>query len=114
MTSVLETMIYFFFRHSGRTIGHVTMESLLVGTPVLIADTTPWRNLEQAGVGWDLPLNNEQRFADKIHDIAKFSNEDYGIWRNKVRAYARERAADPQTIAANRKLFKEAVETETQ
>lgn len=114
VTSVLENYDLFFLPTLGENYGHVIMESLSVGTPVLIADTTPWRNLEQAGVGWDLPLNNEQRFADKIHDIAKFSNEDYGIWRNKVRAYARERAADPQTIAANRKLFKEAVETETQ
>jgi glycosyltransferase involved in cell wall biosynthesis len=83
------------------------MESLLAGTPVLIADTTPWRGLEQAGVGWDLPLDNEQQFADKIHDAAKFSNEVYRLWRKQAHIYARERAADPEIIASNRRLFLE-------
>jgi glycosyltransferase involved in cell wall biosynthesis len=84
------------------------MESLLAGTPVLIADTTHWRDLEQAGVGWDLPLDNEQQFADKIHDTAQLANEGYRLWRKRVRSYAYKRMVDPEIIAANRRLFTEA------
>jgi glycosyltransferase involved in cell wall biosynthesis len=108
VADVLENHDLFFLPTRGENYGHVIMESLSAGTPVLIANTTPWRDLEQAGVGWDLPLDNEQLFADKIHAAAKFSNEEYGMWKKKVRAYARERAADPEIIAANRRLFKEA------
>lgn len=108
VATVLETHDMFFLPTRGENFGHVIMESLSAGTPVLIADTTPWRDLEQAGVGWDLPLNNEQQFADKIHDAAQFSNEAYRLWRKRVRSYACKRAVDPEIIAANRRLFMEA------
>jgi glycosyltransferase involved in cell wall biosynthesis len=32
------------------------LESLQAGIPVLISDQTPWRGLEEAGVGWDIEL----------------------------------------------------------
>jgi len=99
----------FFLPTRGENYGHVIMESLLAGTPVLIADTTPWCDLEQAGVGWSLPLDNEQQFANKIYDAAQFSNEVYMKWRRQVRAYARQRAVDPEIIACNRRLFSAAL-----
>lgn len=113
VSTVLETHDLFFLPTQGENYGHVIMESLSAGTPVLIADTTPWRNLEQAGVGWDLPLDNEQQFADKIHDAAQFSNEAYSLWRKQVRSYARERAVDPEIITSNRRLFMEAAVEKT-
>jgi len=108
VASVLESHELFFLPTRGENYSHVIMESLSAGTPVLISDATPWRDLEQAGVGWDLPLDNEQQFADKIHDAAQFSNEAYRLWRKQVRFYARERASDPEIIASNRRLFMEA------
>jgi glycosyltransferase involved in cell wall biosynthesis len=108
VTAVLETYDLFFFPTRGENYGHVIMESLSAGTPVLIANTTPWRDLELAGVGWDLSLDNEQQFADKIHEAAQFSNEAYMLRRKQVRFYAHERAADPEIIASNRRLFMEA------
>lgn len=108
VATVLESHDLFFLPTRGENYGHVIMESLLAGTPVLIADTTHWRDLEQAGVGWDLPLDNEQQFANKIHDAAQFSNEAYRLWRERVYSYSRKRAFDPEIIAANRRLFTEA------
>ncbi|SMC43419.1 Glycosyltransferase involved in cell wall bisynthesis [Desulfocicer vacuolatum DSM 3385] len=46
--------------------GHVIAESLSVGTPVLISDNTPWKNLSEFGLGWDINLNNMQEFVDVI------------------------------------------------
>ena len=85
------------------------MESLSAGTPVLIADTTPWHHLEQAGVGWDVPLDDEQRFIDKIHDAGQISGEEYAQWRERVLSYAHRHTANPEAIAANRQLFLEAI-----
>jgi glycosyltransferase involved in cell wall biosynthesis len=47
----------------GENFGHVIIEGLAAGLPVLISDRTPWRNLEQAGVGADLPLEDEAAFV---------------------------------------------------
>jgi glycosyltransferase involved in cell wall biosynthesis len=92
----------------GENYGHVIMESLTAGTPVLIADTTPWRHLKEDGVGWDLPLDDEQQFTNKIHDAAQLSTEAYRLWRRRVWCYARARSEKPEAIAANRRLFMEA------
>lgn len=105
VATVLGEHDLFFLPTRGENYGHAIMESLLAGTPVLISDTTPWRDLEQAGVGWDLSLDNEQQYANKIHDAAQVANEAYKAWRNRVRAYAHERATDPKILTSNRRLF---------
>jgi glycosyltransferase involved in cell wall biosynthesis len=103
--TILEAHDLFFLPTRGENYGHVIMESLSVGTPVLIADTTPWRNLEQAGVGWELPLDNEQIFADKINYAFQISNDAYGRWRDNVRLYAYACATNPEILNSNRNLF---------
>ena len=36
---------------------HAVVEALQAGVPTLISDQTPWRGLEAANAGWDLPLD---------------------------------------------------------
>jgi glycosyltransferase involved in cell wall biosynthesis len=108
VSRILGAYDLFFLPTRGENYGHVIMESLTAGTPVLIADTTPWRHLERDGVGWDLPLDDEQQFADRIHDAAQLSNEAFGLWRKRVRCYARDRLDKSEEIVANRRLFIEA------
>ena len=105
VSSVLKSYDLFFLPTRGENFGHVIMESLSVGTPVLISNKTPWRNLEKIGVGWELPLFDEQKFADKIYDAAQISREEYKKWRLRVQSYGLERAVDPEVISANRRLF---------
>jgi glycosyltransferase involved in cell wall biosynthesis len=112
VSTVLGTHDLLFLPTRGENYGHVIIESMIAGTPVLIANTTPWRNIEPAGVGWDLPLDNEQQFVDKIHDAANLSNKAYGLWRKRVRSYARAQAADPEIIAANKRLFAGSIRSE--
>jgi glycosyltransferase involved in cell wall biosynthesis len=95
----------FFFPTLGENYGHVIMESLSVGTPVLIANTTPWLDLEIAGVGWDLPLNSEQLFVDKIHFFAQLSVESKCSWRRNVYLYASEKVSSKDIILDNCRLF---------
>lgn len=107
---ILEAYDLFFLPTRGENYSHVIMESLTAGTPVLIADTTAWRHLERDGVGWDLPLDDEQQFANRIHDAAQLSTEAYRLWRKRVRNYARDRMHKPEEIVANRRLFIEALD----
>ena len=91
----------------GENYGHSILESLSAGTPVLIANTTPWRNLEEAGIGWDLPLNDEQGFVDCIHRASQLSDGALKVWRERVYSFAREYAANPDIVASNRNFFME-------
>jgi glycosyltransferase involved in cell wall biosynthesis len=106
--TVLGSHDLLFLPTRGENYGHAILESLAAGTPVLIADTTPWCHLERDGVGWDLPLDDEQQFANKISEAARMSLEAYRLWRRRVWCYARARSEKPEAIAANRRLFIEA------
>lgn len=53
--------------------GHVIVETLQHGRPVILSDQTPWRNLEKENVGFDIPLNDKSAFITSIH---KFSGID--------------------------------------
>ena len=37
--------------------GHSIVEALSVGTPMLISDNSPWKNLQEKGFGWEISLN---------------------------------------------------------
>jgi len=115
-SQVAETMALhdlFFFPTRGENYGHVIAEALSAGTPVLIADTTPWRDLQQAGVGWDLPLDAEQPYAERIDYCAGLDAAAYQEWRVRVQHFARQKLSDPKIIEANRNLFMEALGNKT-
>jgi glycosyltransferase involved in cell wall biosynthesis len=65
----------FFFPTSGEAYGNVIAESLTCGTPVLISTETPWRNLSEDLLGWDIDLKNEEDFIDRIEYVASLSRE---------------------------------------
>ena len=106
---VLQAHDLFFLPTRGENYGHVIAEALAVGTPVLISDATAWRGLEEAGVGWDLPLDDQDRFARCIESCARFEADEFAAWRDRVWAYGAARMRDPRAIEANRRLFEQAV-----
>jgi glycosyltransferase involved in cell wall biosynthesis len=65
----------FFMPTRGENFGHSIRESLLSGTPVLISDRTPWRELTDAGAGWDLPLDDIDRFVTCIETVSRQSDD---------------------------------------
>ena len=76
----------FFLPTGGENFGHAIFESLSCGAPVLISDRTPWRNLKDAGAGWDLPLDDQAPFVKAIESFAALPSEE----RLQLRAAARE------------------------
>ena len=95
----------FFLPTLGENYGHVILESLAAGTPVLIADTTPWRSLAEAGVGWDLPLERPRAFVESIEAIARLCPTELAAMRSRALSFAETRRIDQEAIEANRRLF---------
>ena len=90
----------FFLPTLGENFGHVIAES-----PVLISDQTPWRNLKNHGVGWDLPLNDPDSFRKAIVESANKSSEDYINWRSIVQKYGYDVSNDPKIKNQNLDMF---------
>lgn len=95
----------FLFPTGGENYGHVIAESLTAGTPVLISDKTPWNNLRNDGLGWDISIEHEGSFITVIEQMAKTTNEERLKDRIMVKSALRKRLLDTAAIEANRMLF---------
>jgi glycosyltransferase involved in cell wall biosynthesis len=103
--AIFGTHDLFFFPTRGENYGHVIAEALTAGTPVLIADTTPWRDLESAGVGWDLPLDTPAAFVDKVEECANMGHQERVEWRSRIQDWAEKRLSDPAAIEVRDKAL---------
>lgn len=103
--SVLTENHLFLFPTLGENFGHVIHEAIFAGRPVLISDQTPWRNLEQEGAGWDLPLNDPSGFSAVIQKCVDMDSEDYAKTVQRVMHYAAELSRNQDAVMASRKLF---------
>ncbi len=95
----------FLFPTGGEAYGNVIAESLMAGTPVLISQNTPWRNLEEDRLGWDLDLSDINKFVEIIEVEAlrdgNYRNRQRGIIKKAVR----KRLFDPSILESNIRLF---------
>ena len=67
--------------------GHVILEALSYGLPIIISQNTPWRNLETKKVGFDLPLLFSH-FTSKIDYFLKIDNSTFSNYsKNAINFY---------------------------
>ncbi len=95
----------FFLPTLSENYGHVVAESLMVGTPVLVSDQTPWRNLSKHELGWDLPLSDKKNFANAIEQCAMMSVDARQKWRQLIKNKARQKLMSSESVISNRTLF---------
>jgi len=96
----------FLFPTLGENYGHVICEALAAGCPVLLSDQTPWRNLEQEGAGWDVPLSEVERFRAILQRCIDADDEWYSALSARAAIYAEKHMFAPGVIEANRRLFR--------
>ncbi len=99
----------FFLPTCGENYGHVIIEAMLAGCPVVISDQTPWRKLEQAGVGWDLPLHSPERFRGALEACVDMAPADFTAFAHRAYQFGRDVVLDPAVLNENRQLLYTAV-----
>ncbi|KAA0933456.1 glycosyltransferase [Psychrobacter sp. ANT_H59] len=102
---ILSSYDFFFMPTKGENYGHVIAEALCAGLPLLISDATPWRNLSEQGLGWDLPLDNPSAFSSAINKLALMSKDDHHEIRKNVLKWARNKFSQRDAIDANIAMF---------
>jgi len=95
----------FFLPTHGENYGHAIVESLAVGTPVLISDATPWRNLTAQGIGWDLSLRDTAPFVASLETMSARGQAEEARHRHLAAAFFQKQLHDKGALADNLSLF---------
>lgn len=106
VSTVISKYDLFLFPTLGENFGHVIAESFSAGTSVLISDQTPWRQLSEKDVGWDLSLNKVDEFSKVIDNYANFSFDDKAQKRLKCLNFYEANFNNASTLAYTVNLFK--------
>jgi len=95
----------------GENFGHAIIEALDAGLPVVISDRTPWRNLEQSGVGVDLPLEDEAAFLRALGRYQAMDEADMTVVRDACWRYVVAWRTNNTNLGDYRKMFDSVVES---
>jgi len=66
-----------FLPTQNENFGHIIVETLQHGRPVVISDQTPWRNLENELVGFDISLGDKQKFIKAIEKLGVLNQTEF-------------------------------------
>lgn len=89
----------------GENFCHAIAEALASSCPALISDQTPWRGLEAAKAGWDLPLDQPEAFTEAVQRVIDMDEHEHGEWRQGARSYIEHHPLITEAIELNRQLF---------
>lgn len=89
----------------GENFGHVILEALSAGRPVLISDRTPWRGLRERGIGWDLPLDRPDLFELALQQCVDMEDRSYKEMCARALVFCKELSRDSKALSQNRLLF---------
>lgn len=106
LNSVLPNYHFLFLLSENENYGHAIVESLVSGCPVIIADRTPWRNLEKEKAGFDLPLENQSAINNAVVFAASMNQEVYNEWSEAAYSKALQITGNSQSVEDNKNLFR--------
>jgi glycosyltransferase involved in cell wall biosynthesis len=87
------------------SFGYVIVESLAAGCPVIISDKTPWRDLRQRRIGWDLPLSKPEAFVRAIEEAAAMDTEAFREWSGAAHSFFKEYLEENTAQESHRAIF---------
>ncbi len=96
---------FLFLPTTGENFGHIILEAMTAGLPVIISNRTPWKNLEATKAGWDISLDQPSVFRKTIQRCLNMYQGKYNEFSNGAFRYAEKYINDPGTVEASRKLF---------
>lgn len=110
VTTTIAQFDFFILPTLGENFGHVILESLSTGCPVLLSDRTPWRKLEADGAGWILPIEERERWIEALQRCVAMDDRSHQAMRQRARIAAQSYAERESAIQQNVALFDEAVQ----
>ena len=105
VVSFLSRFDLFVFPTLGENFGHVVVESLAAGTPVIVGNDTPWHQIETARAGWICDPASPEAVAGLIERFLALDEAGRMRMRTAARELARQVLNDPRGVDANRAML---------
>jgi glycosyltransferase involved in cell wall biosynthesis len=93
----------------GENFGHIFVEALAAGCPLVISDRSPWRGLEQKRIGWDIPLEDPQAWLRVVKLCVEMSSDEYKERSELATDFAQAWLTSPTLEESNRAVLRYAV-----
>ena len=105
INSILINYHFFVLPTLHENFGHAITESINMGVPVFLSKNTPWRNLEANKVGFDIELNNNSKWVEKLEQALAMDADQYKTWVAECFEFANRNIVNIEALNANMKLF---------
>jgi glycosyltransferase involved in cell wall biosynthesis len=89
----------------GENFGHIIAESLMANVPVMISNRTPWNDIQQAGAGWVIPLEEPQQWIISLQALCNMDQSTYIQYCQQAFAYISAKTNQEQAITEYLELF---------
>jgi glycosyltransferase involved in cell wall biosynthesis len=104
--AALQRRHVFFLPTLGENFGYAILEAFFAGRPVIVSDTTPWRELERSAIGFDLPLVDEASYTRALRYFLSLDQAGFDAVVSAVASYIHNYRADfAEQVTASEQLF---------
>jgi glycosyltransferase involved in cell wall biosynthesis len=103
--NALKDVHFLFMPTQGENFGHTILEAMMCGCPAIISDQTPWRGLEANKAGFDLPLNDQQKFVNAIEQTIAMDSSTFKEWSEGTRTTATNFINNPALLQQSIHIF---------
>ena len=87
------------------SFGLVALEALQSGKPVLASQGTPWRELEESGCGWSLPVDS-RLWTDPLRNVLGLGRGEMEVMGLKGKQLAKERYTMKNLVDSVSELYR--------
>ena len=109
--SVMNASHVFLLPTLNENFGHVVFEALSQGCVAVISDATAWRNLADVGAGWDIPLDQPDRYETALQQCMDMDDQVFQAASKRAVYLAEASSQDVEAVRQNEKLFNEVTST---
>jgi glycosyltransferase involved in cell wall biosynthesis len=92
--------------------GYVFPEAMAAGSPLLISERTTWNEIEEHNSGWVVPLNDPDKWVEKINYCVEMDDAEYSAMSRSAREYAVNWLAKPEIEQATATVLERALNGE--